>query len=80
MIKLNFIGCGKEGEAMNKFLNNRYAKVFTYKGFDICTLKSARPAKGDRLGYVVDDKRFANQDFNLLEDAIKAIDKHFPFR
>lgn len=58
-----------------KFLSNRYAKVFTHKGFDIYTLKSACPAKGDRLGYVIDDERFANQDFNLLSEAIEAINE-----
>lgn len=60
---------------MSKFLNNRYAKVFSHRGFDICTLKSACPEEGDRLGYVVDDKRFADRDFNLLDEAVKAIDK-----
>lgn len=56
-----------------KFLNNRYAKVLSYKGFDICVLKSACPANGDKLGYVIDDERFENQDFKLLDDAIKTI-------
>ena len=50
-------------------------KVFGYKGFDICTLKSACPANGDSLGYMVDDECFANQDFNLIDDAIAAIDR-----
>lgn len=58
-----------------KCLNNRYMKVFGYKGFDICTLKSACPANGDSLGYMVDDECFANQDFNLIDDAIAAIDR-----
>lgn len=57
-----------------RFLNNRYAKVFSHKGFDICTLKSACPAKGDRLGYVIDDARFAGRTFNLLDDAVREID------
>ncbi|MFR1351460.1 MAG: hypothetical protein ACLSCA_03405 [[Clostridium] symbiosum] len=57
-----------------KFLNARYAKVYSHKGLDICTLKSACPAKGDRLGYVIDDERFAGQDFELLEHAVRAID------
>lgn len=58
-----------------KYLNNRYAKVFNHKGFDICTLKNACPVNGDRLGYVVDDMRFTNQDFNLIDEAIAAIDR-----
>lgn len=57
-----------------KFLNNRYAKVFSHKGFDICVMKSACPAKGDRLGYVIDDARFAGREFNLLDDAVREID------
>lgn len=63
-----------------KFLSNRYAKVFSYRGYDICTLKNACPAKGDRLGYVVDDECFTNQVFDLLDDAIEAIDNQFPSR
>lgn len=58
-----------------KFLSNRYAKVFTHKGFDICTLKIACPAKGDRLGYVIDDERFSGWAFDLLGDAVKAINE-----
>lgn len=57
-----------------KFLSNRYAKVYSHKGFNICTLKTACPAKGDRLGYMIDDERFAGQDFELLEYAVRAID------
>ena len=57
-----------------KFLNNRYVKVFSHKGFDICTLKSACPAKGDRLGYVIDADQFDGQDFELIEYAVRAID------
>ena len=37
-------------------------------------LKSACPANGDRLGYVIDNEQFAGQDFDLIEDAVKAID------
>lgn len=58
-----------------KFLNNRYAKVFSHKGLDICTLKSACPANGDKLGYAIDDAQFAGQDFELLEYAVRAIDE-----
>lgn len=60
-----------------KFLNNRYAKVISYKGFDICTLKSACPAEGDSLKYVVDDERFDGQCFDLIDDSVKAIDNLF---
>ena len=58
-----------------KYLDNRYAKVFSYKGFDICTLKSASPVNGDKLGYMVNDVCFINKDFNLIDDAIVAIDR-----
>lgn len=57
-----------------KFLNNRYAKVFICRGINICVLKCACPAKGDKLGYVIDDERFAGREFDLLEDAVKAIE------
>ncbi|MBU9728288.1 hypothetical protein [Diplocloster modestus] len=59
-----------------KFLNDRYAKVFNHKGFDICTLKSACPGQGDMLGYVIDDARFVDQTFDLIDDAVKAINTH----
>lgn len=57
-----------------KFLSNRYAKVYSYKGFDICTLKTACPAKGDGLGYVIDDKRFDGEEFERFDDAVRTID------
>lgn len=57
-----------------KFLDNRYVKVFNYKDFDICTLKNASPSEGDSIGYVIDDNRFANKEFNLINDAVDAID------
>jgi hypothetical protein len=57
-----------------KFLSDRYAKVFTHKGFDVCTLKLAVPSDGDHLGYVIDDKSFGCQLFDLAQDAIDAID------
>lgn len=59
-----------------KFFSNRYAKVYTYKGFDICTLKIARPSNGDRLGYVIDDVQFAEKDYDKLVDAVRAIDMY----
>lgn len=57
-----------------KFLNERYAKVFSHKGFDICTLRSATPATGDGFEYVIDDERFAGMRFEMVEDAVNAID------
>ncbi|MCC8024172.1 MAG: hypothetical protein LIP16_02545 [Clostridium sp.] len=56
-----------------KFLSDRYAKVYSHKGFAICALKSANPSEGDKLGYVIDDERFAGQEFCLLDDAVKEI-------
>lgn len=57
-----------------EFLDNRYMKIFSHKGFDICTLKSVCPAKGDRFGYVIDDERFDGHEFNLLADAVEVIE------
>ncbi len=56
------------------FLSERYAKVSTYQGMDICTLKSACPADGDELGYKVDNEYFSESIYNHPEDAMKAID------
>lgn len=58
-----------------KILDNRYVKVFNYKGLDICTLKSACPTKEEELGYRIDDKQFVGQEFKLVDDAIKAIEQ-----
>ena len=57
-----------------KFLSDRYTKVLSYKDFDICTLKAACPANQDPLGYFIDNQDFPNQEFHLIDDAIKAID------
>lgn len=57
-----------------KTLNEKYVKVYTHKGYDIYTLKTANPGEGDNLGYIVNDLKFLDMDFNLISDAIKAID------
>lgn len=56
-----------------KFLNNRYASVYNYKGFDICTLKVACPAEGDELGFRIDSALFDGRVFNDVANAINAI-------
>jgi len=56
------------------YLSERYAKVLEHKGIDICTLKSAVPADGDKLGYVIDNEQFKGKVYNLLDEAIKDID------
>lgn len=57
-----------------KILSDRYTKVLSYKDFDICTLKAACPADQDPLGYFIDNQDFFNQEFNLIDDAIQAIE------
>ena len=57
------------------FLSNRYAKVYTHKGYDICTLKVANPSNGDSLAYVIDSTDFLGQEFNDVTDAIAAINQ-----
>lgn len=57
-----------------KVLNDRYIKVFNYKGIDICTLKIACPDDGDSLGYVIDDEHFIDQEFDLFNTAMHEID------
>ena len=56
-----------------KYLSERYEKVLTYKGFDICTLKVATPSDGDSLGYLIDHEDFEGQSFSLIDHAIIAI-------
>lgn len=41
-----------------KYLSDDYVMVYSYKGYDICTLKVASPEKGDGLGYRIDDENF----------------------
>ena len=57
------------------FLSNRYAKVYSHKGYDICTLKVANPSNGDSLAYVIDSIDFIGQEFNDVEDSIAAINQ-----
>lgn len=54
---------------------SRYTKVYTHKRIDILTLAVANPSEGDKLGYVVDDERFEGRMFNLLSEALDAIDE-----
>ncbi|WP_455714119.1 hypothetical protein [Anaerosporobacter sp.] len=54
-------------------LSNRYAIVYSHKGYDICTLKAACPTRGDSMAYVIDSVEFQGQEFNDVTDAIVAI-------
>ncbi len=58
------------------YLNERYVKIYTHRGFDICTLKKATPSAGDELGYVIDSKAFEGRIFNLIDEAADAIDDY----
>lgn len=58
-----------------KYLSDRYAKVYTYKGYDICTLKIVSPENGDELDYYVDDEKFKDREYINLGKAIQDIDK-----
>ena len=57
-----------------KYLSEDYAKVYTYKGYDICTLKVASPEKGDKLSYCIDDERFDGYEYSDLGQAVQDID------
>lgn len=58
-----------------KYLSDRYVKVYTHKGIDICTLKVANPSEGDEFGYKIDKKELKDMVYNHPEEAIAAIDK-----
>lgn len=66
---------GDKAQMKGKYLSERYAEVYRHRGYAICTLKVAIPSEGDELGYVIDDARFAGTTFELLEEAIAAIDR-----
>ncbi len=57
------------------YLDNRYAVVFRYKGYAICTLKIAAPAQEDCLGYVIDDESFLGKSFESVGEAMAEIDR-----
>lgn len=57
-----------------KYLSDKYVSVYTYKGFDICTLKVASPLEGDELGYLVDSTQFIGKVYSNVDDAMSAID------
>lgn len=59
-----------------KYLSEKYARVLTHKGFDICVLKEANPSNGDSLGYVINDETFKGEDYNHPEDAMNAINEY----
>lgn len=44
--------------------------VYTHKGIDI---KIKSPATADEVGYVIDHKEFEGCQYNLIQDAIDAI-------
>lgn len=57
-----------------KYLDDRYEKVYTHKGYDICILKKAVPGNGDSLNYRIDDGVFAGQQYECIAEAICAIE------
>ena len=58
-----------------KYLSERYAKVYTHKEIDICTLKIANPSEGDELGYRIDNDKLKDKVYNHPEEAITSIDE-----
>jgi hypothetical protein len=65
----------KKARNTMKYLDDRYVSIYTHKGIDVCTLKVACPKNGDGLGYAIDHAYFKGCEYNLADDAIKAIDK-----
>lgn len=63
-----------------KYLSDDYTKVYTYKGYDICTLRVASPEKGDRLGYCIDDEKFDGCEYGDLGQAVQGIDDNLKTR
>lgn len=58
----------------NKIMDARYAEVYRYRGYPICTLKLATPSEGDKLGYVIDDTQFYGVTCRSIGEAIAMID------
>lgn len=56
--------------------DRRYVTVYVHKGHSIQTLYTSNPSKGDSPSYIIDNTLFKNKRFNLIQDAIDAIDKN----
>lgn len=53
--------------------NERYAKIYSYKGYGIYTLKTACPTRGDDMGFITDYPGLENEHFSSPEDVITLI-------
>ncbi|WP_138226579.1 hypothetical protein [Paenibacillus algicola] len=56
-------------------MEKKYVTVFKHRGFDIQTLKTATPSRGDNLGYTINNGFFAGRNYRLIDDAIDDIDR-----
>lgn len=49
-----------------------YVTVYTHKGLEICTISPATP---EQFGYIIDYVDYVGESYNLIQDAINAIDR-----
>ena len=54
-----------------KYLDDRYKKIYTHRGYDICTLETTP----NEFGYRIDNQRFEGEVFSLVNDAIIEINR-----
>ncbi|OPA76720.1 hypothetical protein BVG16_16245 [Paenibacillus selenitireducens] len=47
-----------------------YVTVFTYLGYEICTMS---PAKPGQFGYIINHKMYEDKEFVYIQHAIEAI-------
>ncbi len=48
--------------------------VYTHKGFDVQVLSPAMPSE---FGYRINDISFSGESYNLISDAVQAIDAFY---
>lgn len=57
-----------------RYLSERYAKVQSHNGTDICTLKRENPQSGDESGYRIDDPAYEGCVYDTVADAVGALE------
>ena len=72
---IGMLQANSKDRVANRYLDGRYAAVYRYRGYPICTLKVAVPSEGDSLGYVIDDTEFCGMEFDSIETTMEAIDR-----
>lgn len=58
-----------------KYSDQNMVMVYEHRGYQIYTLKVAKPQNGDPLGYFINNAAFAGKEYALIQNAIDAIEE-----